>query len=135
MGSGINCWIEYDEHDHPSFSQQPEVLPLTDWRDLDTAKDYSVYGALSGVRNSTGIPHLFPLRGLPANPNWQVTEYIGSDASLVGWLHPSEVKLALAHHRVAADLISLEMKCVLRMLDYFAATIGDDRVRFIFEIQ
>lgn len=136
MGAGINCWIEYDEHNTPPFSQEPDVLPLTDWRDLDGAKDYPVYGALSGIRNSTGIPPLFPLRGVPVNPSWQLTKYVGKYGTyLIGWLHPSEVKLALAHHNVPADLISLEMKCVLHTLDYFAATIGDDRVRFVFEIE
>ncbi len=135
MGTGINCWIEYDEHSDPPFSGDTEVLPLTEWRELDGAKDYAVYGAISGIRNETGIPSLIDRRGIPPNASWQVKKELSGESTPVSWLFPSEVPACLNHHNVQADLISLEMTCVLKLLEFMAREIGDDRVRFVFEIE
>lgn len=134
MGTTIDCWIEYDEHGNPPFSQSPEVLPLDHWYDLRGAKDYDVFGAISGIRNTSGIEPLFKLRGLPPNPSRIVEEYVDGDDSQVGWLDPDEVRGALSHQNVT-QFISLEMRCVLNALEFFSREIGNDRVRFVFYIE
>ena len=134
MGAGIDAWVEYDEHGDPPFSCEPEVLPLIEWLGLKAAKDYRVYGALSGVRNSTGIEPLFPRRGIPRNVSRLAKEKI-SDDFLTSWLHPSEILKSLAHHNVSDEEISLEMRCILKLLAFLASTIGDQRVRLVFEIE
>lgn len=134
MGASIDAWIEYDDHGNPPFSCQVKVLPFVEWLALKSAKDYRVYGALSGVRNSTGIEPLFPRRGLPPNVSRQVKENIGDDF-IASWLYPSEVLKSLAHHNVADKEISLEMRCVLKLLAFFASTMGDQRVRLVFGVE
>jgi hypothetical protein len=135
MGSTIDCWIEYDEHNDPPFSDRPEVLPLDTWIDLRHAKDYSVFGALSVIRNDSGSPLLFELRGLPENASVAVEEFVEGDDQLVGWLYPDEVRAALDHRKIDFGLVSTEMKCVFNILEFLAKEIGNDRVRFVFEIQ
>ena len=135
MGSTIDCWIEYDEHNDPPFSDRPEVLPFDTWRGLRYAKDYSVFGALSVIRSETGIRPLFELRGLPENASAAVEKFVEGDDQLVGWLYPDEVRAALAHKRVNFGLVSTEMKCVFNTLEFLAKKVGNDRVRFVFEIE
>jgi hypothetical protein len=135
MGSTIDCWIEYDRHNHPPFSDRPEVLPLDSWCDLRYAKDYAVFGALSGIRNRIGIPPLFKLRGLPENPSAAVEKFVEGDDQLVGWLYAGEVRTALSHHNIDFEFVSIEMRCVLNALEFLAREVGNDRVRFVFEIE
>ena len=135
MGTTIDCWIEYDEYGDPPFSVAPETLSLANWLDLRGAKDYRVYGAISGVRNETGIPLLYELRGIPNNPGYEVEKELQGDDWHVGWLHPDEVKNALEHHHATDATMSLEMRSVLHLLDWFASEIGSERVRFVFYIE
>ena len=135
MGSTIDCWIEYDEHNDPPFSDCPEVLPLEEWDGLRYAKDYEVFGALSVVRNNAETPPLFALRGLPEHPSPAVKKFVENDDGRVGWLYPDEVASAIEHQSVDFGVVSIEMRCVLNTLAFFGREMGNDRVRFVFEIE
>jgi hypothetical protein len=135
LGTTIDCWIEYDEHDEPPFSQEPEVLPLDQWIGLSHVKDYAVYGAIAGMRNEKGIPPLFERRGIPPMPSRPVDDECRGDDDRVGWHYPDEVKAAIAHQNVNMDHVSLEMHCVLHVLEFFTRKLGNNRVRFVFYIE
>jgi len=139
MGSTIDAWIEYDQYGRgdgkEAFSEQPECLPLPEWSDMSHAKDYPVYGAIFGVRNSTGIEPLFVRRGIPENPSSEVEKGLDAGDDMASWLYPSEVIAALAHHSVTEEVISLEMRCVMRILEFMASELGDQRVRLVFRVE
>ena len=73
--------------------------------------------------------------GIPPNPSSPVMDWLRGESYATSWLHPDEVVAALDHHCVREDLISLEMRCVLHILAFFRKELGDDRVRFVFEIE
>lgn len=135
MGTTIDAWIEYDEHGVRPFQQEPEVLPLDKWVGLSHAKDYAVYAAISGMRNDTGIPPLHALRGLPPAPSAPVESELGGEGSCTGWLLPSEVAAAIAHHGVDMRGVSLEFRFVLNSLEFLSRELGDERVRLVFYIE
>lgn len=135
MGTEINCLIEYDEVGEHPFEGDCEVMPLSNWGDLSGAKDYKVFAALSGIRGECDTSPLYSLRGLPRNPSRQTLEEIDSRGNGVGWLQPSEVAKALSHFEVSKEEISLEMECVLRLLEFFTSKVGNERVRFVFQIE
>jgi hypothetical protein len=64
-----------------------------------------------------------------------VLRYIGIEDFLVSWLYPSEIVQALAHHGVLENEMSLEMRCLLKTIEFLASAIGDKRVRLVFEIE
>ena len=78
---------------------------------------------------------MYKLRGLPKNPSRAVEEYTEGDGQGIGWLYPAEVKAALSHHKVNMEFVSIEMRCVLNTLEFLAREIGNERVRFVFEIE
>lgn len=139
MGTTLDCWIEYDDDaGSPPFSDPDRIgtLPLDYWYDLRSAKDYPFYGAISGARNETGIAPLYPVRGMPPNASRKVREEACDVGDMdLGWLHTAEVHQALKHQNVRMDHLSLELHCVLNMLEYFSRELGDDRVRFVFYIE
>jgi hypothetical protein len=136
MGTGIECWIEYDDYGDPPFSGPgTEVLGFDCWPRLDGAKDYPVYGAISGVRSETNTPPLFALRGMPGNPSIEVAKALEGEQGTIGWLFPDEVFKAIEKHNVMDVPMSVEMDSTLLVLHHLATRLGNDRVRFVFEIK
>ncbi len=137
MGADLTAWIEYDVHQDPPFSDSAgvECLPLGQWGDLYSNKDYPFYGAVSGCRNETCIPPLFPQRGRPENASHPVSTYFDTeDPHNAGWLSSDEVDRAIQHHDLTPDQLSLEVQIVMHILSFLSLKIGPDRVRFVFVI-
>lgn len=137
MSADLHCWIEYDAIENPPFASSNvdwECVHLDEWFDLLGNKDYKFMGAISGIRNESKIPPLIPLRGCPPNPGHQVRRYMQDFGENIGWLFPHEVHVAIEHHGLRLDDLSVEVQTVITMLDFLASRIGRDRVRFVFGI-
>ena len=100
------------------------------------SKDYLFFGAIAGVRNETGVPPLFPPRGLPPNPSPEVRQRIkdwdGIDQFSDGWLTTAEVEAALDHQGVERDLLSFETRTILAVMADLERRLGPGRVRLVF---
>lgn len=147
MGTGIDVYIEYDpavEYNYsplpPPFEPCNESICLSDWVHLRCGKDYRFIGAISGVENQTGIPPLFPPRGLPENAcsytlfEMDVTDSTNPPYGCFGWLLASEVRAAIAHHGWTRGDLSFPVETLLNTLDFLESRLGPDRVRIVFEI-
>ena len=152
MGTEMIAFIEYDRtpdrwrefHPDPAVAMPPpfsesqgEPYSVTGEGGIYTgSKDYLFFAAIAGVRNDTGIPPLFPPRGLPPNPSPEVLRWLNSHGELGefcnSWLRPSEIDAALDHQRVDRDLLSFETHTILAIMGNLAARLGDDRVRLVF---
>lgn len=88
------------------------------------------------MRNDTGIPPLFPPRGLPPNLSPDLRRHLDSEGELgefcTSWLPLSEIDAALNHQRVDRALLSFEAHTILAIMQSLADRLGDDRVRLVF---
>ncbi len=147
MGTGIDVYIEYDHAVECNYATLPlpfeacnESICLRKWVHLRSGKDYRFIGAISGWRNETGIPPLFPLRGLPENAcsytlfEMNVPDPTDPPEDCFGWLLASEVRAAIAHHGWTRDDLSFPVETLLNTLDFLESRLGPDRVRIVFEI-
>lgn len=155
MGTEMTAFIEYDRTPHrwrefhpdpadevpPPFSEsEGEVYSLTTGGGIFTgSKDYLFFRAIAGVRNGTGIPPLFPPRGLPPNLSFEVRRAVqefGPPYQLGdhgdSWLRLSEINAALDHQRVDRKLLGFETNTILAIMENLAIRLGDDRVRLVF---
>lgn len=152
MGTEMTAFIEYDRTSYrwrefypdpaialpPPFSEsQGEPYSVTDGGSIYTgSKDYCFFGAIAGVRNDTGIPPLFPPRGLPSNCSREVRERLGSEGGLGdlndSWLRLSEINAALDHQRIDRNMLSFETHTILAIMESLVLRLGDDRVRLVF---
>ncbi len=147
MGTTIHAIIEYErsrlyktDNLLPPFSGSTDsVIDLSDFTDLSHGKDYRFFGAISGIRNETGIEPLFPLRGRAPNINTQtfrsLDKYFDPDGPDVGWLYLREINEALPHQGWTRDDLSLAVNLVLNMMEFLESKLGNDTTRLVFGIE
>ena len=143
MGTEMTAFIEYDSisdagWNAPPFSESSgDPYSLTVEGGIYTgSKDYKFFGAIAGVRNETGIPALFPPRGLPMNLSPELRRAVGSENKLGdhndSWLTLGEINAALDHQGVDRDLLGFATHTIIAIMQNLVARLGDDRVRLVF---
>ncbi len=141
MGSEMTAFIEYDEeYADQLFLLRVRRVPLNDVKELPLpfapgssivsltvqeglytgSKDYAFFGAVSGVRNRTGIEPLHSPRGLPLvlsmHVNWAVKSDAFDGLSGIGWLTLEEINAALDHQAVNRDFLSNETLAIMDVM-------------------
>jgi hypothetical protein len=145
MGSSIDAYVEYDTTlvyepgagETPPFSKVPEAMDLTHFLPFREGKDYPFFGAISGIRNATSLPPLYPLRGLPSPLSAEAAGTLETiyDPCSLGWLTLREIEAALTHMGLRREDLSLETNLVLYIMRYLEKQLGQDRVRLVFGIE
>jgi hypothetical protein len=152
MGTEMIAFIEYDKELYyrddyddpppisPPFSDLSDTYSLTEEAGLFTgSKDYLFFGAIAGIRNESGIPPLFPPRGLPANPSLALQRAIDAEVFEstfgTGWLFLREIHAALHHQNVDRNLLGFETEIHLETMANLERRLGNDRVRFVFTFE
>lgn len=147
MGTTIHAIIEYDytrlgvtgDFSPPFSGPTDSVIDLCNFINLSHGKDYSFFGAISGIRNETGIEPLYPLRGRAPNINLQTLEsinrYFDTDGPCVGWLYYREINEALSHQGLTRKDLSMEVNLVLNMMEFLGSQLGVDTTRLVFGIE
>jgi hypothetical protein len=136
MGASITAYIEIDDNTQPGelpFTYDPSVWDLSSNYVLAGGKHYEFYAAICGVRNKSGIPPLFPCRGLPPRPTPFKYRFDADDPN-VSWLTLSEIRSALEHMRVNIASLDKSVQLVLRTMQTIEDLYGRDRVRLVFEV-
>jgi hypothetical protein len=148
VGTDIVAFIEFDEdwldwerwgkargeELRQPFAGGNSIQSLTHGGSLYTgSKDHLFFGAIAGVRNQTGRPPLYPLRGSPTSLSWRVTRAIHDTGyEWAGWLTLSEINAALDHHGVDRDRVSDEILNLLDVMEILERRYGESRVRLLF---
>ena len=157
MGTNMTAFIEYDQEyaDRlfatrarqvpfqdlkelpPPFAPNSNVVSLTTEEGLYTGgKDYTFFGAVSGVRNRIDLEPLFLPRGLPPvlsmHLKWAVIRDVFDGLSGVGWLTLEEINAAFDHQAVNRDYLSNEALAIMDVMGALEKRFGLNRVRLIF---
>jgi hypothetical protein len=129
----------------PPFSVQADICSLTAYpgaQGVNTgSKNYPFFGAVAGVRNTSGKEPLFPPRGLPSLLSEQMEWAIKRDGVLyeddlgLSWLTLGEIKAALAHHEVGEDRMAPEILAILDAMEALEKRFGVNRVRLVFAFE
>ncbi len=140
MGTGIHVFIEYDFTRAEDYLEEYHLKPFDDnvsvWdlgRDaLREYKDYDLFSALAGVRNSeNGIQPLFPLRGFPSGCDRFIKQELKYNPP-VSWLLADELTAALEHAHLSHDQLSVPVQLLVEAVAHLAERCGSDRVRIVF---
>ena len=137
MSADITAFIQFDDNtpaDEPAFTNDPSTWDLSEDYGFSSSKHYAFYAAICGVRNESGIPPLFPCRGLPPNSSRQIRACIDADDPNVGWLTLSEIHQALEHMKIPVELLGEEVRLVLRTMESGEEFFGHDRARLVFKV-
>jgi hypothetical protein len=137
MSADITVFLQIDDNTRPGdppFTNDPSTWDLSGDCGLSAGKHYEFYAAISGVRNQSGVPPLFPCRGLPSTGLSDLREHIETDDPNVGWLTFAETLQALQHMNIEVSSLKRPVQMLLRTMQAAEELYGQGRVRLVFEI-
>lgn len=137
MGADVTAFIQIDDNTpqgEPPFTNDSSTWDLSEDFGLSSGKHYGFYAAICGVRNESGIPHLFPCRGLPPGSSRHMRAHIDADDPNVSWLTLSEIYQALAHMKISPETLDQSVQLVLRTMQAAEDFYGRDRSRLVFRV-